>query len=719
MPGPQHVSGGHGNDGTPVLDKTKIVENKTSPEISNSTLPAPTGNRHTDQQNASALARQSFPTAKDMTYLTDGKALTGKEHTAPNGTPILETPSGQKYRGTLNDNGNISQWQPVDDKGKDVGKPIQVTSERTGAPPSGMRPEQYVVAPKAESAKAPEPKLESKPEPTRIEQPKSDKPIEYSKAEPKNSIDAQKELYESHKQNFDAQKQYLERAAQSLANPIGAQEKLEPKTTKVEHISATPKEPEFQRASNPYNIIATKLERTITSAPNTVEYGREFVNNFRDSRHLLKPSLEGTIQKPVETFKPEGLQIKPEPLSGLRIHQDLRTHFVSPLQGLSEPFTFKPLKPITRGDIIDQIGDIGKSKIPSVAALAAILLAGRKLDSKEPASSKAIEGVVKPRLEPKLQAILPKMDQPQKDKLAEIATKVKEGKGENLPTADDHIAKRIKQLEPKQIDSLIAWAQNKSPIKFDILPAEFQTKLSSILEHVVKATAAIKTEKAPSAQDQTKLSQDNKTMPVDKTVPLGEKTVASVKTVKPENAVKPEPAPLEETKTVQVTRQVKGGENEAESDKTVKTAESNELPESEDETKPVREKPRKTGTLYGLEGPPKRDRRTKPIQEKDITPNLERKPHPHSTLLTDTVRRLESGSLDDQYQIILQTLVQGEWKNVLECAVKDDEALYIQHYSHKAPFKHSMTSLPKISQIIQNNFFKNWAARIQDYFGDT
>lgn len=687
----------------------EVVPHK-APDVSRETQPQQTGNRQIDHSAAAAQARQTFKTPHDMTYATPNSTLVGKEQMTANGTPILQTNDGQLYKGTLNDKGNITQWQPIKPDGTDNGKPIQVTSERTGAPPAGVRPEQYVAAPKqTENLKAPENKSDAKqsdarPEPTRSEQPKSESKFEYPKPEQhKSAVEAQKELYESHKQNFDPQKQILERAAQQLANPVSVQqEKPEVKTTKVDHISVTP-QPEFQRASNPFNIFAQKLERTIANAPNTVEFGQKFVN-YRDSRDFLRPSSENTIQKPIENLRlPEGLNVKPEPLSGLKIHQDLRSHFVSPLQGLSEPFTFKPLKPISRADIIEQIGDISKGKIPSVAALVALLLAGRKSDVKEPVG-KAIENVIKaPRLEPNLRAVLGEMKQPQKDKLVEIATKVKEGKTDNLGSKDFDIAKRIQQLQPQQIDALIAWGQNKSPIKFDILPADFQTKLSSILEHVVKATVGIKTEKAPVVADKTPAV--DKTLPGDKTAVVSEKTVPSLKTIKPIEE------PKTETKTIDV-RQVA----ESETDKTAKISDSDELPDLEDdETKPLREKTRKTGTLYGLDGPPKR--RTKQMQERDTAEAIEHKP-PASTLLADTVRRLEHGSLDsDEYLIILQTLVKGEWKNVLECAVKCDEALYIQYFMHKSMSKQSMNGTQIISNIIQNNFFKNWQARINDYFG--
>lgn len=667
------------------VDKTP----QPNPDVSRETQPQQTGNRQTDNETAAAQARQTFKTPHDMTYATPNSTLVGKEHMTPNGTPILETPNG-KYRGTLNENGNIAQWQPIDNNGKDIGKPIQVTSERTGAPPDGTRPEQYVVAPKVESVKA--------PEPSRKEQQKSE--AEPVSAEPKNPFEAQKQLYETKKQNFEAQKHYFEQAVQSLSNPT-IPEKPEAKTTKIEHISVAPA-PELQRTSDPFSIFAQRLDRTITSSPNTVEYGREFVNN-RDSRQLFKPSLE-SFQKPAETFKPQGLQIKPEPLSDLRIRQDLRTNFVSPLQGLSEPFTFKPLKPINRADIIEQLGDIGKSKIPSIAAMLAILLAGRKADIKE-TPSKATEN--SPRLEPKLEAMLGKVQQPQKDKLVEIATKVKEGKADNLPAADENISKRIKQVEPRQLDSLIAWAQGKSPIKFDVLPPDFQTNLSSILEHVIKATAVRET-KEPAKAAEPSVKPTDKTVISDKTVPA-DKTIIDKKPEKTEIADKTKPVetPLKEDKTIQIK-----GEAIVDEEKTVVTYEDSESEDDGDDTKPSVEL---VSTLQA-DSPKKPNRKTKPFQERDAIDD--RKP-PVSTLLNDTTRRIESGSLDSQYQIILQTLVKGEWKNVLECAVKDDEALYIQHYSHKAPFKHSMNGLPKITQIIQNNFFKNWLARIKDYFGDT
>lgn len=131
--------------------ETDKAEHKPNPAVNKETRPNQTHDRQADNSAAAAVARQSFPTPKDMTYQTPNGAMVGKEHTLANGTPLLQTENGQLYKGKLNDNGNITQWQPIDDKGKETGKPINVTSERTGA--HGVSEQN--AAPKAD--KVPEP----------------------------------------------------------------------------------------------------------------------------------------------------------------------------------------------------------------------------------------------------------------------------------------------------------------------------------------------------------------------------------------------------------------------------------------------------------------------------------------------------------------------------------------------------------------------------------
>jgi hypothetical protein len=121
---------------------------KPEPHVANDINPAPTGNRQIDNSALAAQARQAFPTPKDMTYQTPKGGLVGKEHTAGDGTPILQTENGQRYKGTLNEKGNIEKWQPINEKGQEIGKPINVTSERTGSPPAGVTADQYLSAPK-------------------------------------------------------------------------------------------------------------------------------------------------------------------------------------------------------------------------------------------------------------------------------------------------------------------------------------------------------------------------------------------------------------------------------------------------------------------------------------------------------------------------------------------------------------------------------------------
>ena len=474
-------------------------------------------------------------------------------------------------------------------------------------------------------------------------------------------------------------------------------ERPEPTTTKIEHVSVTPARPEFQRTSVS-DVVPSKIERNLI--PNTVEYGREFVNN-RDTRQLFKPSLETTFQKPLEpvSAKPEVMQ---------PFHQVGK---LQPLQGLAEPFTFKPLKPINRADIIEQITDIGKGKNPfSVAALIpAILAIGRRPDVREPSAkvepSKAIESVIKnPGLKPELKAVIGRMEQPQKDKLLDIATKVKENKAENLSPKDENIAKRIRQLEPKQLDVLIAWAQGKSPIKFENLHQDFQTKLSSIFETVVKAT------QVPGSIDSNS------------------KESAGLKELKPTEAKPTEAKPIEKatekaalvdkTKPVdELTSKValKGSDTKPE-EKTVQLK-SEELPDDEsDDTKPAQES-EAADDVQTFSPIKKRKRQTKQMVEREVINQAEQNQLPSSktTLLSNTARRTESGSLAEKYNIYIETLHEGKWRKVLECSAHENEALYIQHYLHKPDFKQSINV--KIAELIQNNFFVHWQERINTFLG--
>lgn len=712
-----------------------------SQDVNKEIHPQRTGNRQTDHQTAAAQARQTFKTPHDMTYATPNSALVGKEHINANGTPILQTNDGQRYKGTLNDKGNITQWQPINENGKETGKPITVNAERTGLPPAGMKPEQYVSAPaprQTDNNKSPEPlkadqsKFESAP-----------------KAETKNAFEAQKELYDTQKQNFDRQKQYLENAAQSLGIPTKTAEPSESKTTNVEHISVTPTRPEMERTSVPQDIHAQRIERTISAPPNTVEYGREYINN-RDSRQLLKPSLEGAGLKPIE-----GLQIKPEPLSQFRPEiiksfQDAKVGLVAPLQGLAEPFTFTPKNPINRTDIIDQLGDIGKGKNPfSIASLLpAILAVGRRPEARDQdqkiGQGKTSDSVNQGRLEPALKANLDRVQQTQKDKLVDIANKVKENKIDNLSAADDKIAKRVRQLEPKQIDLLIAWAQGRSPIKFDGLRQDFQTKLSSIFETIVKATQPVSTDKnnnlvptdksnTPKAvepsiragdvgsqkpvladrtilSDKTKPAETEKTVEVGKTKPLDE---TNTKAIKPNE-------PTLQDKTIPV----KGTELSAESDKTVVQSDTQAADfEADEDTKPSAEEENDNFSTVDRFAK-RKNRKTKQMQEQREVVHQQDEQQKllatgtKTTLLSNTARRHEFGTLaSGRYVVALETLVHGTWLKVLECTVNDDDVLFITYNLKGAASKQSIGVPSKIEELVQNNFFLNWQDRINKFLG--
>lgn len=742
----KRVAARHSDNTNTPTDGTVQPEQKLNP-AGTEIIPAQTGNRQIDHQTAAAQARQAFKTPHDMTYKTDGPAqsLVGKEHTTSNGTPILQTNDGQLYKGTLNERGNITQWQPIKNDGTEAGKPIQVTAERTGNPPAGMSPERYLSA----STRPTENNYKS-PEPTKAE-PRSEGPkVEHSASAPKaDAPHSMKEFYESQKQNFESQKHYLERAAQSLGIPAKVQEPSESKTTKVEHISVTPTRPEMERTSVPQNIYAQRIDRTISAQPNTVEYGREFINS-RDSRQLFKPSLEGSIQKPIE-----GLQIKPEPLSQLRpeilrsLH-DGKAGLVSPLQGLSEPFTFTPKNPVKRTDIIDQLGDIGKGKNPFsiVSLIPAILAIGKRPEVREPNSklepSKAIDSAIKGRIEPTLKANLDKFQQAQKDKLVDIATKVKDNKADNLPVADDKIAKRIKQLEPKQIDLLVSWGQGKSPIKFEDLRQDFQTKLSSIFETIVKATQLVSTDKNTNVDVRGDKS-NTPLKPPDSIVKAGDKlgsekaaladkTLLSEKTRSAESdkAADGKTKPIDDSKTRPIAKAepiqqdktipIKGVEPSAESDVTVVQTDSQTFYfEADDYTQPAKEAA--NGTLNSNDATPRRkNRKTKPMQEqREIVNQIgehNKLPGPRTTLLSNTARRHEMGSLaSGQYLVSLETNFQGSWLKVLECTAHDDDVLFITYKLNGSASKQSIGVPSKVAELVKHNFFSHWQERIDEFLG--
>ena len=537
---------------------------------------------------------------------------------------------------------------------------------------------------KAESKSEAKPELKSE---TLKTEPKSEgsKSFESPKNEsPKNPVEDQKKLNESIQHNFESQKILFGQQVAALSLP--PPERPQSQTTKLDQVSVVPSRPEFQRTSVS-DVVPSKIERNLI--PNTVEYGREFVNN-RDTRQLFKPSLETTFQKPLDP-----VSVKPEVMQPF--HQV--SSKLQPLQGLAEPFTFKPLKPINRADIIEQIGE-SKTKLGSVlGSIAALILATRRTDKLEPQipNSKAIDSVIKRGLEPELKASLRRMEpQPQKDKLIEIATKVKENKAENLSPKDEAIAKRIRQLEPKQVEALIAWAQGKLPINFEGIHKDFQTKLSSIFDTVVKATKAestivdakpVKLAEIPVSDKPEKANESKpteKTVLIDKNTELTDKTSPIAPLIQLKGARKIESEEFTEVQAVQQN-----------ADDT-KFVEDESAPESDE-------------TVKAAVGPIKRNRKTKQMVEakdsvKDSSTSSAEHIPSRTTLLSNTVKRTEQGTLaDEHYNIVLETLYQGKWRKALECTAKDDEALYIQHYLAKPSFKQAITVKSKIAEIVQNN----------------
>lgn len=93
--------------------------------------------------------------------------------------------------------------------------------------------------------------------------------------------------------------------------------------------------------------------------------------------------------------------------------------------------------------------------------------------------------------------------------------------------------------------------------------------------------------------------------------------------------------------------------------------------------------------------------------------------HYKITELNAYSRRLELGSLDgERYHVILETKFNGQWRAVIEAKVQEERSNYLIHSWRRQSVNRSMTSLHIIREVIRNNFFEQWAARIQDFLGD-
>lgn len=55
---------------------------------------------------------------------------------------------------------------------------------------------------------------------------------------------------------------------------------------------------------------------------------------------------------------------------------------------------------------------------------------------------------------------------------------------------------------------------------------------------------------------------------------------------------------------------------------------------------------------------------------------------------------------------------------VIEAKVQEERSNYLIHSWRRQSVNRSMTSLHIIREVIRNNFFEQWAARIQDFLGD-
>ena len=435
------------------------------------------------------------------------------------------------------------------------------------------------------------------------------------------------------------------------------------------------------------------------------------LNLYKSHRLNLDPN---TTRKS-ETSKPEQ-KVDPSPMSR---------------QDAGAPMSqSKPETSGTRKDVIDQIvkpGDKGGARLPLKFDIPLpILLPGRKLEPKSGKSEQADRSSKQmdktPRLEPSLKAVLQKFEQQApKDKLLDCALKFKENESDNLSSSDRKIAGRMSQLEPKQLDLLIGWAQNKTTIKFAELPSDIQKKLSSLFENIV---SAVKFEDSKSVkQDASK--QDSKISTIEQ---KAERMPTKIADAESKNR-KLDDKSLSETKTVEL----QAPQMPVQIDQTVQLEEQSESMELESEDSEDTETRKAglsgltqtviSGTLYNGK-PPRRptDKRLTERQNtnqeinKQSSKELPTTPGAKVTWLSTTARLQETGSIDDNYKIILETLLQGNWITVLSCSVKEDEALYVQHYVRRAAFKQSISIKTKIAEIIQNNFFKKWQERINAYF---
>ncbi len=129
----------------PSEKQSERIENYASNQLINEAQNESkfTGDSGADNTTATQAGRS--PTPKANTFSLEGnKAVTGTLYN-DGGKPMLLSPDQkQQYQGQYGADGkSIASWQEIKD-GKPVGEPLKVTAEKSGAPPAGLTPEQYM-----------------------------------------------------------------------------------------------------------------------------------------------------------------------------------------------------------------------------------------------------------------------------------------------------------------------------------------------------------------------------------------------------------------------------------------------------------------------------------------------------------------------------------------------------------------------------------------------
>ena len=182
----------HGSDKDPVVEKPADGKEPSAAQTlhRDTVIPPQPTNRASDRA-AAAHVRNTTDTPHPVTLEVrqpDGssKHISGTEF-KQDGKTYIVSPDKQVYQADIAKDGTLRSVQPLTQDGQQIGKPMNVTAERTGS-----RPEQPQPA-RQESQKAAEPKSEGKPDiqksvELRSEHKQESKPLEPQKQEIKDSL---------------------------------------------------------------------------------------------------------------------------------------------------------------------------------------------------------------------------------------------------------------------------------------------------------------------------------------------------------------------------------------------------------------------------------------------------------------------------------------------------------------------------------------------------